>query len=126
MIRTFDTKGKTSHMVTLGPGARWAYVSNSSSATVSAVNLETGEVRSIACGERPEGSVLSKDGRFVYVANREGRSITIIDTGTNQAAGASRPEAARYGSAGRRMVPCWSMQRCTTKRWRSPTQWVER
>jgi YVTN family beta-propeller protein len=52
------------------------------------VNTETGEVRSIGSGERPEGSVLSKDGRFIYVANREGRSITIIDTGTNQAAGA--------------------------------------
>ena len=80
VVRRYDTKGRTSHMVTLGPGARWAYVSNSNSAAVSAVNLATGEVKIIPTGERPEGSVLSKDGREVYVANREGASVSVIDT----------------------------------------------
>lgn len=87
VVKDFDTKGKTSHMVTLGPGAKWAYVSNSGSANVSAVNLQTGDVVMIPCGERPEGSALSKDGREVYIANRESRSITVIDTASNKAVG---------------------------------------
>jgi YVTN family beta-propeller protein len=81
--RVFETKGRTSHMVRFGPGARgaeWAYVSNSSSATVTAVNLTTGFVREIPTGQRPEGSVLARDGSRLYVANRESASITVIDT----------------------------------------------
>jgi len=87
VIRTYETKGKTSHMVTFGPGAKYAYVSNSNSANVSAINLETGEVKLIPAAARPEGSVLSPDGKFLYVCNREGQSITIIDTSKNEAAG---------------------------------------
>jgi YVTN family beta-propeller protein len=85
IIKTYGTKGKTSHMVTLGPGGKWAYVSNSSSGNVSAVNLENGDVKLIETGARPEGSVLSKDGRELYVANREGAAITVIDTAKQQA-----------------------------------------
>ena len=87
VIKSYDTKGKTSHMVMLGPGAKYAYVSNSNSANVSAINLETGAVKLIPASTRPEGSVLSPDGKFVYVCNREGQSITIIDTATNEVAG---------------------------------------
>jgi YVTN family beta-propeller protein len=85
IVKKFDTKGKTSHMVKFGPGAKWAYVSNSSSGNVAAVNLDSGEVKLIQTGTRPEGSVLSKDGRELYVANREGASITVIDTSKQQA-----------------------------------------
>ncbi|MBI3696714.1 MAG: beta-propeller fold lactonase family protein [Acidobacteria bacterium] len=87
VVRTYRTKGKTSHMVTLGPGARWAYVSNSSSSNVAALNLTSGWVSLIATGERPEGSVLSKDGKHVYVTNREAAAITIIDTSKQEAVG---------------------------------------
>lgn len=87
VLRTFDTKGKTSHMVTFGPGARFAYVSNSNSANVAAINMETGEVELIPAAARPEGSVLSPDGKFLYVCNREAQSITIIDTAKNEAVG---------------------------------------
>jgi YVTN family beta-propeller protein len=85
VLKKYDTKGKTSHMVTLGPGGKWAYVSNSSSGNVAAVNLDTGEVKLVETGARPEGSVLSKDGRELYVANREAASITVIDTAKQQA-----------------------------------------
>ncbi len=87
VVRTFDTKGKTSHMVVFGPGDRWAYVSNSTSNNISAVNLATGEVRLIPCPPRPEGSTLSKDGKLVFVASREGRALTIIDTESQRAIG---------------------------------------
>ena len=84
VIKKYATNGKTSHMVTLGPGGKWAYVSNSSSGNVAAVNLDSGEVKLIQTGERPEGSVLSKDGKEVYVCNREAASITVIDTAKQQ------------------------------------------
>jgi YVTN family beta-propeller protein len=85
VLRSFPTKGKTSHMVTIGPGAQWAFVSNSGSSNISAINLASGEVKLIATGNRPEGSVLSKDGKELYVCNREENSITVIDTGTQSA-----------------------------------------
>ena len=81
--KNLPTEGKTSHMVSFGPGpsgAEWAFVSNSSSATVTAVNLTTGATKVIPSGQRPEGSVLSKDGRQLYVTNRESHAITVIDT----------------------------------------------
>ena len=87
ILKRFDPKGKTAHMVKFGHGARWAYVSNSSSASVAAIDLATGQVKLIPTGERPEGSVLSPDGGYLYVTNREGHSITIIDTSKNEAAG---------------------------------------
>jgi YVTN family beta-propeller protein len=85
VMKHFDTKGKTPHMVTFGPGGKWSYVSNSSSGNVSAINVETGETKLILTGERPEGSVLSKDGKELYVVNREADSITVIDTSKQQA-----------------------------------------
>jgi YVTN family beta-propeller protein len=90
VIRHFDTKGKTSHMVTLPPGksgAEFAFVSNSGMETVSAVQLTTGQVKTIVVGERPEGSVLSKDGKELYVCNRESASISIIDVERQAAIG---------------------------------------
>ena len=80
VLRTYETKGKTAHMVTLGPEARWAYISNSNSANVSAVNLETGAVTLIPTGPRPEGSALARDGRELYVGNRDGSTVAVIDT----------------------------------------------
>lgn len=80
VVKTYDTQGKISHMVTFGPADEWAYVSNSGSANVSAIHMASGKVRLIPTGERPEGSVLSADGKELYVANREARSVTVIDT----------------------------------------------
>lgn len=85
VIKHFDTKGKIPHMVTFGPGGKWAYVSNSGSGTVAAINVDSGETKVIPTGERPEGSVLSKDGKELYVANREAATITVIDTTKRQA-----------------------------------------
>jgi YVTN family beta-propeller protein len=80
VIGNYDTKGKTSHMVTIGRDGRWAFVSNSSSSNVSALDLSSGAVKPIPTGTRPEGSALSKDGQRLYVVNREAEQITIIDT----------------------------------------------
>ncbi len=85
VLKRYDTKGKTPHMVTLGPGAKYAYVSHAGGDTVAAVNLASGDVKLIQTGSRPEGSALSKDGRELYVANRDANSITVIDTQKNTA-----------------------------------------
>ncbi len=87
VARTYDTKAKTSHMVTLSKDGGTAYVSNSSSANVSAMSLATGEVKLIPVGERPEGSAISGDGKHVYIANRESAKISIIDTTKNEVSG---------------------------------------
>lgn len=93
VIRHFDTKGRTSHMVTLPPGqsgAEFAFVSNAGMSTVSVVQLTTGQVKSIPVGDRPEGSVLSKDGKELYVCNRDSASITVIDVARQAAIGEIR------------------------------------
>lgn len=87
IAKTFETKGRTSHMVTYSADAKWAFVSNSSSAGIGAVNLATGDVETIATGTRPEDSALSRDGRELYVCNREAAKISIIDTATRKLKG---------------------------------------
>jgi len=80
VVKVYDAKGKTSHMVRFGPGATHAFVSNSTSSDVAVVVLATGAVKNIPIGERPEGSVLSNDGRELYACSREGHKIYVIDT----------------------------------------------
>ncbi|MEZ5399541.1 MAG: hypothetical protein R2729_07710 [Bryobacteraceae bacterium] len=88
VIRNFDPKGQTPHMVSFGPGAaipgarggaEFAFVSNSGADDISVVQLTTGMVKKIPAGTRPEGSMLSRDGQYIYVANRESASVTVID-----------------------------------------------
>src|SRR5262249_51526276 len=76
------TRGRGSHMVVLPPGksgAEYVFVMNDRMETVSAIQLTTGQVKSIAVGERPQGGVLSKDGKELYVCNLESASISVID-----------------------------------------------
>ena len=87
VIRTFDAKGKTTHMVTASADGKWAFASNSSSASVAAIELATGKVKLIQVGERPEGSVLSKDGKLLFVACREAHHVAMIDTAKQELAG---------------------------------------
>lgn len=80
IAKTFDPKGKTAHMVAWDSEGRWAYISNSNSANVSAIEVGTGRLKRIPTRERPEGSALSPDGRRLYVVNREAERISVIDT----------------------------------------------
>jgi YVTN family beta-propeller protein len=84
VIRTFDNKGRQPHMVTFSADGKWAYASNTGTNQVAAVNVTTGEVKLIPTEARPQGSVLSKDGRELYVGNSGASSISVIDTGRNQ------------------------------------------
>ncbi len=82
VVKAYDIKGKAPHLVRLAPDRLWAYTSNTDSGTVSAVNLQTGEVKVIAVGERPQGMAFSPDGRRIYVTNMNSDSIGIVDTQT--------------------------------------------
>jgi YVTN family beta-propeller protein len=84
VIRTYDNKGRQPHMVIFGPGGKWAYASNTGANNIAAVNIDSGEVKLIPTEARPQGSVLSKDGRELYVTNSGAASISVIDTAKNQ------------------------------------------
>ena len=87
VLRSYDVQGKMPHMVVLGVGAEWAYVSNSGSATVAAVHLASGLVKLIPTDARPQGGVRAADGRQVYMTNSDGNSISILDTARQERVG---------------------------------------
>lgn len=87
VLRRYDVKGEDPHMVIAGPGEEWAYVSNTGTATIAAVHLKTGEVKLIPTDKRPQGGVLSNDGKLLYMTNSDGFSISIIDTAKNEREG---------------------------------------
>ncbi|MCP5116654.1 MAG: hypothetical protein GY953_37985 [bacterium] len=87
VLRKYDTQGASPHMVKLGPRGEYAYASNTGTATLAAIHLETGEVKLIEVGDRPQGATLSGDGTLLYLTNSDGNSISIIDTGSKEVVG---------------------------------------
>lgn len=90
VLRKYDVQGKAPHMVVLGPGAEYAYVSNTGTHTVAAVHLASGRVKLIPTDEGPQGGVLSRDGTRIYLTNGKGNSISIIDTARHERVGVIR------------------------------------
>ncbi|MGE0405078.1 MAG: YncE family protein [Candidatus Korobacteraceae bacterium] len=80
VVRTYDIKGDFPHIVSASSDGKWAYVSNAKSDSVAVVELATGAVTLIPVGTRPEGSILSKDGKRLYVVSRVASEISVIDT----------------------------------------------
>jgi YVTN family beta-propeller protein len=87
VVRDYDVQGKAPHMVSLGPGGEWAFVSNVDSNTVAAIHLETGRVKLIPTAGRPQGGALAPDGRRLYVVNTDGEAITVIDPRSQESVG---------------------------------------
>ena len=79
LVKDYDVKGKGPHMVTATLDGKQAFVSNTDSNTVAVIELATGDTKLIRTGARPQGSVLSPDGRLLYVVNTGGNQINIID-----------------------------------------------
>jgi len=62
----------------------FAYVTNSSSSSVSVIDTATNAVTAtIEVEGRPIGVAFTPDGSRVYVANSESNSVSVIDTATN-------------------------------------------
>ncbi|HEV2445887.1 MAG TPA: beta-propeller fold lactonase family protein, partial [Candidatus Sulfopaludibacter sp.] len=81
VVRDYDVKGKSPHMVIPTPDGGRAFVSDVDSDSVAAIRLADGTARTIATGAHPQGGVFSADGRFLYMTNTEGSQISIIDAG---------------------------------------------
>jgi YVTN family beta-propeller protein len=80
VLKAYDVKGQAPHIVRLLPDRVWAFTSNTDTGTVSAVNLQTSEVKVIPVGKRPQGAAFSPDYRRLYVTNLDSDSISVIDT----------------------------------------------
>uniref|UniRef100_Q02B96 40-residue YVTN family beta-propeller repeat protein n=1 Tax=Solibacter usitatus (strain Ellin6076) TaxID=234267 RepID=Q02B96_SOLUE len=87
VVRDYDVKGKSPHMVIPMPGGKLAFVSNTDSDAVAAIDLTTGAVKLIPTGARPQGAVLSSTGDRLYVVNTSGNQISIIDTRRQEVVG---------------------------------------
>ena len=87
VVRDFDVKGKSPHMVIPTPDGEWAYVSDTDSDHVAAIRLSTGAVTLIPTGGRPQGGVLSGDAKLLYVVNTSGNKISIINTASKRVTG---------------------------------------
>ena len=87
VVRDYDVKGKSPHMVIPTSDGGRAFVSDVDSDSVAEIRLADGAVRSIATGAHPQGGVFSSDGRFLYMTNTEGNQISIIDAQAAAVAG---------------------------------------
>ena len=121
VLRKYDVEGADPHMVILGPKAEWAYVSNTATAAVAAVHLETGDVSLIPTGKRPQGAVRSHDGKLLYVTNSESSAIAIIDMQKKENVEASRPAAAPDALRSPLTAGSSSTTSKAIRRWVSPT-----
>jgi len=87
VVRDYDVKGKSPHMVIPTPDGEWVFASNTDSDNVAAINLKTGNTTLIATGAHPQGGVLSRDGRTLYLTNTNGNKISIIDVAAKRVVG---------------------------------------
>lgn len=82
VVRDYDVKGKSPHMVFPSPDGGWAFVSNSDSDSVAAIELSTGKVKLIDAGKHPQGGVFSPSGDRLYMTAMNDNHIAVIDVKT--------------------------------------------
>jgi YVTN family beta-propeller protein len=87
VLRRFDVKGEDPHMVLFDAPGQWAYVSNSTTGTVAAIEIATGKTLLIPTGKRPQGSALSPDAKTVFITNADSDTISLIDTAQRKVVG---------------------------------------
>jgi YVTN family beta-propeller protein len=75
-------------MVIPDAARRWAFVSNTDSDSVAAVQLATGRANVIATAAHPQGGVLSPGGETLYLTATNGNQIAIIDVSAQKVTGA--------------------------------------
>lgn len=111
VIRTYPTGGREGHMVRLSLDGSRAYVtSRLGTGTLSVIFLdEERDTVVIETGPGAEGLDVSADGRWVWVANRQERSISVVDAESLEVVAEldSRPYAGRIemGPDGYAIVP---------------------
>jgi len=79
LVHRIPTRARTSHMVVITPDGRFAFVSNITSGSVSVVNLEEGAfIKEIPTGAGCEGMDISPDGTWLWTANRDANTLSVI------------------------------------------------
>ncbi|MEI9946582.1 MAG: YncE family protein [Chitinophagaceae bacterium] len=80
MEKKIATQQQQSHMVTLSPGDSIAYVANSASNSISAININKGKLlQNIICGKGAVGIDVTPDGKEVWISNSIDNTITILE-----------------------------------------------
>ena len=87
VVKRYDTKGKQPHMVILDKSGETAWVSNSGSGTLAALNLATAQVHLLTLGENTQGGVFTKDGKTLYLAVMGANEIVEIDVAQRKVTG---------------------------------------
>jgi YVTN family beta-propeller protein len=85
VVRAIDTGADGSHMLTVAPDGKRAYVANIGSGSVSVIDLVAGTLLDqIPTGAQCEGIDVTPDGKEVWATNRGANTVSIIDTATLQ------------------------------------------
>jgi DNA-binding beta-propeller fold protein YncE len=87
VLRKYDVQGEDPHTVILSPNGEYAFVSNTSTASIAAIHLDSGKTKVISTDKRPQGAVRSHDGKLIYLTNSEGNSIAILDVARQEIIG---------------------------------------
>lgn len=82
LIREYDVKGKSPHMVVVSRDGERAWVSNTDSNSIAVVSLKDGTASLIPTGEKPQGGVFSADGKRFYVTLGDTGALAVVDTKT--------------------------------------------
>jgi YVTN family beta-propeller protein len=80
VIRDYDVKGKSPHMVFPSPDGRLAFASNSDSDSVAAIDLKAATTTVIPTPAHPQGGVFSPDAKRLYITCMNANQLAIIDT----------------------------------------------
>ena len=102
------TLGRGSHIVSVTPDGRTAFVSNMATATLSVFDLKQQDraPEVLQVGRRPEGSYFDTTRRRLYVTNRESASLSVLDVDSNRLLPPieTRPGPVRIAAADRTLI----------------------
>ncbi len=79
ILHVWPTGGARSHMVEATADGRKLYIGNFDSGSISVIDRETGATKIVPTANGTEGIDVSPDGAEVWVANRFGPTISILD-----------------------------------------------
>ncbi|MCC6130460.1 MAG: YncE family protein [Acidobacteria bacterium] len=108
VTKTISTGQKLSHMLAVDSNGSRIYVANIRSGSVTALDVMTGESKSVATGDGAEGIGLTPDGKELWVTNRAADTISVLDPATLEKkrtlASASFPIRLRFTPDGKRAL----------------------
>jgi YVTN family beta-propeller protein len=80
VVRTHPLDQQRPHMVAISPDEQTIFAANSGSGTVSIIPRADGSPVAVEVGGVPMGLALSRDGGTLFVATRDGQTVSVIDT----------------------------------------------